>query len=350
MSNTAVITGGAGFIGCNAAARFLEKGWRVVIIDNCARKGARRNLAWLRAKNGGLVFLKEDVRRAAAMDRIFSKYADASLVLHLAGQVAVTTSVADPRADFETNALGAFNVLEAIRKACGLSPSRRGASPFLIYASTNKVYGGMEGVPVVERGGRYAYRDFKHGVPETMQLDFHSPYGCSKGTADQYVMDYHRIYGLQGVTLRQSCIYGCRQFGVEDQGWVAWFTIAAHLGKKITIYGDGKQVRDMLFIDDLLDIYEAAFKKGKAAAGKAYNIGGGPRNTMSLLELLGYLEKSLGKKIPLKFAKIRPGDQPVFISDIRKAKQDLGWQPKVPAKEGVERLSRWVSENLFLFK
>ncbi len=349
MTGTVIITGGAGFIGCNAAARFLERGAKVVVIDNLSRKGAARNLAWLKTLRGDLVFAKEDIRRAAPLRRIFEKH-PADLILHLAGQVAVTTSVAAPRNDFEVNALGTLNVLEALRETYGLSPSRRAKAPFLINASTNKVYGGMENVRIAERGGRYAYRDFPHGVPEDMQLDFHSPYGCSKGTADQYVIDYHRIYGLTAVSLRQSCIYGYRQFGIEDQGWVAWFTIAAHLGKTITIYGDGKQVRDTLFIDDLIDCYEAAYEKRKTAAGKAYNIGGGPKNTLSLLELVAFLEKDLGRKIPLKFGKTRPGDQPVYISDIRRAKRGLGWSPKVGVKKGVKLLSRWVAENRSLFK
>ena len=349
MKKTAIITGGAGFIGCNAAARFLSRGYRVVVVDNLSRNGSEANLAWLRKNHGGIVFAKQDIRDAKGLEKVFAKSAPADVVIHLAGQVAVTTSVADPRTDFDINALGTLNVLEAIRSVYALSPSRKRKAPFVIYASTNKVYGGMDDIKVVKKNGRYAYGDLKNGIPENRLLDFHSPYGCSKGAADQYVIDYGRIYGLESVAMRQSCIYGYRQFGIEDQGWVAWFTIAAHQGRKITIYGDGKQARDMLFIEDLLDAYEAAFKNRKKVSGKAYNIGGGPKNVMSLLQLLAALEKRIGKKIPLSFSGWRPGDQPVFICDVRKAKREFGWEPKISTKDGVAKLSDWVAANIKLF-
>ena len=210
-------------------------------------------------------------------------------ILHLAAQVAVTTSVTEPREDFEINALGTFNVLEAVRKAGITAP--------ILYSSTNKVYGEMTDVGVAEQNGRYGYRTLPSGVSEERSLDFHSPYGCSKGSADQYFIDYHRIYGLRTIVFRQSCIYGYRQFGAEDQGWVAWFMIASQLGRPITVFGDGKQVRDVLFIDDLLDAYDAAFAAGDRAVGKAYNIGGGPDNVLSLLELLAYIEKRQNGKL-----------------------------------------------------
>jgi CDP-paratose 2-epimerase len=259
------------------------------------------------------------------------------VVHHLAGQVAVTTSVQDPRSDFESNALGTFNVLEAVRAAKNC--------PTMLYASTNKVYGGMTDAVIVERGTRYEYRDRPEGIDERQNLDFHSPYGCSKGAGDQYVRDYARIYGLRTVVMRQSCIYGPRQFGMEDQGWVAWFTIAALLGKKITVYGDGKQIRDLLHVDDLFDAWGLAERNIDVAAGQVYNVGGGPRRTLSLLELLAMLTELLGREIPVEFADWRPGDQRVYVSDIRKARDELEWEPKTDVNSGVRRLYQWVVAN-----
>jgi CDP-paratose 2-epimerase len=254
----------------------------------------------------------------------------------------VTSSVLDPRKDFLDNALGTFNLLEAARLS--------GRLPAVLYASTNKVYGGMDDTTVREAATCYAYADLPHGVPETQPLDFHSPYGCSKGAGDQYVRDYARIYELPTVVLRQSCIYGLRQFGIEDQGWVAWFVIAALLGKPITIYGDGKQVRDVLFIEDLLDAYDAAIANIATASGQVYNIGGGPQNTLSIWAEFGpLLENLLGAKIPIARADWRPGDQRVYVSDIRKAERELGWQPKVSVEQGVRRLFSWVQTNKSLF-
>jgi CDP-paratose 2-epimerase len=263
-------------------------------------------------------------------------------VLHLAGQVAVTTSVSDPRLDFEGNALGTFNVLEAARLASIQAP--------IIFSSTNKVYGGMEEAGVVERNDRYAYADLDTGVNEQQPLDFHSPYGCSKGAADQYVRDYARIYGLETVVFRQSCIYGYRQFGVEDQGWVAWFIIAALLGRPITVYGDGKQVRDVLFIDDLLDAFDAAAANIQTCKGQVFNIGGGPANVMSLRELLDYLGERQQRPVPYEHADWRPGDQRVFVSDISKAREQLEWAPGICVKQGLDRLYDWVSSNKELFQ
>ena len=207
----------------------------------------------------------------------------------------------------------------------------------------------MEDVKIVEKDGRYSYQDLPRGIPEARYLDFHSPYGCSKGAADQYIRDYSRIFGMKTITFRQSCIYGYRQFGIEDQGWVAWFTIQAIHGRPITIYGDGKQVRDMLFIEDLLDAYEAAFDNIETTNGKIYNVGGGPRNARCLLELLQELEALSGKQIPRHFRGWRPGDQPVFICDVEKAKQDFGWEPKTSPEEGVTLLYHWIAENKALF-
>jgi CDP-paratose 2-epimerase len=334
-----LITGGAGFIGVNSAKHFAERGWNVTILDNLSRRGTEDNLRWLQSQ-ANIAFEHADVRDAEAVRRVVAKVKP-SAVLHLAAQVAVTTSVTNPREDFEINALGTFNVLEAVRLEA--------RDAFFVYASTNKVYGKMHDVPVIERNGRYEYETLTSGVPETQQLDFHSPYGCSKGVADQYTIDYSRIYGLKTVAMRQSCIYGTRQFGIEDQGWVAWFTIAAVLGKTITIYGDGKQIRDVLHVEDLARAYEAAIVNQDQVAGQAINIGGGPTNTMSLIELLAYLEDELKLKIPLKWDQWRPGDQPVFVCDLNKAKTLLDWQPNIGVRDGVKTLSRWVADNRELF-
>jgi CDP-paratose 2-epimerase len=339
------ITGGAGFIGCNAAARFIRAGHDVTLYDNLSRPGTASNLRWLRGL-GSFRLVKGDVREPKRLQRSVAAIKGLRAVLHYAGQVAVTTSVTDPRTDFEINALGTFNVLEAVRHA---SAGLRGRKPALLFASTNKVYGGMEDITVVERGGRYQYRDLPRGIPENRLLDFHSPYGCSKGAADQYVRDYARIYGMPTVVFRQSCIYGTRQFGVEDQGWVAWFTIAATLGKPITIYGDGKQVRDVLWVEDLVDAYQMALARLDRTAGQVYNIGGGHKNQMSLLELLAYLEGFLKRPVATDFGDWRPGDQPVFVCDIAKARRDFGWAPRTGVKEGVRLLQAWVRDNHRLF-
>jgi len=338
MSRHYLITGGAGFIGSNYAARLLARGQRVTVYDNFARRGAEVNVRWLeeQAPRGALRVVRGDVRDAALLTALTR---EADVVVHLAAQVAVTTSVRDPRLDFEVNALGTFNVLEAAR----LAPQ----PPIVLYASTNKVYGGMEEVPVVEEATRYRYASLPYGVPETQPLDFHSPYGCSKGAGDQYVRDYARIYGLRTVVFRQSCIYGPRQWGIEDQGWVAWFVIAALTGHPITIYGDGKQVRDVLYIDDLLDVYDAAIERIDTAAGQVYNIGGGPDRAIAIWAEFGpLLEELLGRSIPVQYGPWRPGDQRVYISDIRKAHRELGWQPRIGIREGVARLVEWVQAAL----
>ncbi|NPV77017.1 MAG: SDR family NAD(P)-dependent oxidoreductase [Anaerolineae bacterium] len=341
MSKLTLVTGGAGFIGCNYAARLLERGEKVVIYDNLSRHGAVKNLEWLHQRFGRDSFqlIQGDVREA---DRIRMAAENADAIVHLAAQVAVTTSVTNPREDFEINALGTFNVLEAARAS--------GRNPVILYASTNKVYGGMEELRVLEDDRRYHYADLPLGVSETQPLDFHSPYGCSKGAGDQYCRDYYRIYGIPTVVFRQSCIYGERQFGIEDQGWVAWFVIAALTNRQITIYGDGKQVRDILYIEDLLDAYDAAFEHVDTAAGQIFNIGGGPQNVMSIwIDFGPLLEKLLGKSIIVKRGDWRPGDQRIYVSDIRKAEQALGWTPRTPVETGIRRLFEWAKTNQFLF-
>ena len=341
MSKNYFITGGAGFIGSNYVNRLLERGEKVTIYDNLSRAGAPRNLAWLQEKFGEKAFqlVVGDVRNA---DLLTASICEAEVIIHLAAQVAVTTSVVKPREDFEINALGTFNLLEAARL--------NDRKPVVIYASTNKVYGGMEDVRVMEDTTRWHYADLPLGCPETQPLDFHSPYGCSKGTGDQYVRDYSRIYNLPTVVLRQSCIYGPRQFGVEDQGWVAWMIIAAITGRTLTIYGDGKQIRDVLYVDDLLDAYDAAITRIDTVKGQVYNLGGGPENTMSIWTEFGpMLEKLLGKHVPVARGDWRPGDQKVFVADIRKAGRELGWRPLVGVEEGVGRLFAWVKENKKIF-
>ena len=341
MSKHYLITGGAGFIGSNYVQRLLERGNQITIYDNLSRPGAALNLKWLSQghSDGAFELIVGDVRDVALLT---ATARSADVIVHLAGQVAVTTSVTHPREDFECNALGTFNVLEAARLS--------GRNPNILYASTNKVYGGMEEVRVLEKDTRYEYADYPLGMPESINLDFHSPYGCSKGTGDQYVRDYYRIYSLPTVVFRQSCIYGPRQFGIEDQGWLAWFIIAAITQRPITIYGNGKQVRDVLHVDDLLDIYDLAVAKIETTAGQVYNIGGGAQNTISVWkEFSPKLERLLGRQIPVSWSDWRPGDQPVYISDIRKAEKQLGWKPKINVDEGLQRLYQWVFENRHLF-
>ena len=337
---TILITGGAGFIGCNLAAALLRSGERVTIVDNLSRPRTDQNLAWLQGQFGqNLRFQRADIRDQAAMNGLIPGH---DAVFHLASQVAVTTSVQNPREDFEINALGTLNILEAARLAS--------APPAIFFASTNKVYGGMEEVRIVEQATRYAYADFPNGIPETQTLDFHSPYGCSKGAADQYVRDYARIYGLKTVVFRQSSIYGPRQFGVEDQGWAAHLVIAAVLGRPIAIYGDGKQVRDMLYVDDLVAAYLTALDRIDTVSGRIYNIGGGPQNTISVWAEFGpLLEQLIGRRIEVRYGDWRPGDQPVYISDIAMAERELNWQPAVAFEEGIKRLVRWVEANREVF-
>jgi len=341
MSKHYLVTGGAGFIGTNYSSRLLEGGKKVTIYDNLSRAGASNNIKWLRSIHGNESFdlVKGDLRDVPLLT---STVKDVDIIIHLAGQVAVTTSVEFPREDFEINAVGTFNLLESV-----LQSNR---NPIVLYASTNKVYGEMDSLGVFESSNHYEYTELHHGVPETYPLDFHSPYGCSKGSGDQYMRDFARIYGLPTVVFRQSTIYGPHQFGIEDQGWMAWLIIAAVTGKPITIYGDGKQVRDMLYVGDLLNAYDAAIRNIDIAAGQIYNIGGGPENVISIWKEFGpMLEGMLGRSITVEWDEWRPGDQRIYISDIRKAKNDLGWQPVIGITEGAQRLFNWIVEHRNLF-
>ena len=336
-----LITGGAGFIGCNFADHRLSLGDEVVIYDNLSRPKTDLNLDWLQANHqSGLSYIEADVRDNTSLVEAVK---GVDTVFHLAGQVAVTTSVVNPREDFEVNALGTFNVLEAVRQEA--------PNALVVFSSTNKVYGGMEDVPIIESPTRYSYQDLPEGVSEKQPLDFLSPYGCSKGSADQYVRDYARIYGVKTVVLRQSCVYGIRQFGVEDQGWIAHFCISIALDHPIIIYGDGKQVRDVLWIDDLLQAYDLVLSRADAVSGQVYNIGGGFTNTISIWKEFGTLLTELSGRNPqVLYKSWRPGDQEIYVSDIRKAQRELSWSPKVRLQDGVQRLWSWVLENINLFR
>lgn len=333
-----VITGGAGFIGSNLANRLLSAGHRVLILDNLSRPGVEQNLAWLQ----DLHRTRLEVAVADIRDRneVASAISHAHTVFHFAAQVAVTTSLADPQEDFAINAQGTLNVLEAAR--------HQAVPPRLIFTSTNKVYGGLEDLEMVRHGQRYQPKLDNvraRGIDETRPLDFHSPYGCSKGAADQYVIDYARAFGLSGVVFRMSCIYGPRQFGTEDQGWVAHFAIRAMKGQPITLYGDGMQVRDILYVDDLVDALLLAAKDAPRLAGKAFNVGGGPGNMISLLDLLDRLKAMLGHEPEFSFEDWRTGDQRYYVSDHSRFTGLTGWSPKVRAEEGIERLYRWLQQQ-----
>lgn len=333
----AIVTGGAGFLGSHVAGRVLEKGGCAVVVDNFSRRGSEANAEWLKRLGGALVLVEEDIREADAVGEVIARHRDADLVLHAAAQVAVTSSVSDPRTDLEINVIGTFNVLEAMRHT--------GARGLLVYTSTNKVYGGLEHIPIVEDLTRYRYAD-RDGIDESQPLDFHSPYACSKGGAEWYVRDYARTFGLRTAVFRNSCIYGPQQFGVEDQGWVAWFTIASLLGREVSIYGDGKQVRDLLYVDDWVDAVLAAAQNPDASGG-VFNIGGGPGQSISVWvefnELLGAV---VGRVPTVSQRDWRVGDQKVYVSDIGTARRCLSWAPRVDLKSGLCCLRDWAAANL----
>ncbi len=334
----ALVTGGAGFIGTNLSHRLAAQGRRVLILDNLSRPGGERNLAWLKARHGDLVTAQTaDVRDSRA---VVSAVQGADAVFHLAAQVAVTTSVRNPRADFEVNAAGTLNVLEALRSL--ESP------PPLVFTSTNKVYGKLADLELLERDRHYAPVDPSvagRGVGEGHPLDFYSPYGCSKGAADQYVLDYARIYGLRAVALRMSCIYGPHQSGTEDQGWVAHFLISALEGRGLTIYGNGKQVRDVLWVEDLIDAFLLAVECAGELRGRVFNIGGGPGNAVSLLELLDMMRELGVPPASVAYGAGRPGDQAWFVADTGGFEAATGWKPRMGKKDGVAALTHWLKEH-----
>jgi CDP-paratose 2-epimerase len=346
-----LVTGGAGFVGSHVAEYYAKKGDEVIVFDNLSRAEllgyetpyTRYNWNYLK-RYECIKLIKGDIRDA---EMIKERAKNADVIIHTAAQTAVTTSLEYPKTDFEVNAIGTFNVLEAARKSKN--------NPCLIFCSTNKVYGdNVNKIPVTEKEKRYEFADekYKNGIPEDFPTDLceHTPYGCSKFTGDIYVQDYAQRNKIDAAVFRMSCIHGTRQFGVEDQGWVAWFTIATLMEKPITIYGDGKQVRDVLYVTDLVNAYDLFVQKRDEIHHGVYNIGGGVENTMSLLELLHILEDLTGKRSKITFDNWRPSDQKVYISDISKVKRILGWQPEVSPKEGVGRLAKWVGENIELFE
>lgn len=334
-----LITGGAGFVGSNLAARLAGQGRRVRILDNLSRPGVDRNLEWLRRRFGDRIeFLAGDMRDALVVERAV---AGCSQVFHLAAQVAVTTSLHDPRQDFEINLLGSLNLLEAARA--------QPQPPGIIFTSTNKVYGELPGIPLREAESRYQPADdaiAKYGICENQALDFHSPYGCSKGGADQYMLDYARSLGVPAVVFRMSCIYGPGQFGTEDQGWVAHFLIRARKREPITIYGDGKQVRDILFVSDLVAAFELAERHMHRLTGRAFNIGGGSENAVSLLEFVDRISQLREARPQVEFAEWRTGDQLYYVSDTRSFRRMTGWRPRVRPNEGILRLDAWLKRAL----
>jgi CDP-paratose 2-epimerase len=333
-----LVTGGCGFIGCNLADRLANRGDRVIVLDNLTRAGVRENAQWLKSRHGERIdVVIADIREPIP---VIDAVREAGAVIHLAAQVAVTDSVADPVTDFETNARGTLNVLEAIRLHNRSAP--------LLFASTNKVYGKLIDDTQIRRADqRYEPTSLilADGISENTPLDFFSPYGCSKGTADQYVRDYARVFGLQTVVMRMSCIYGPRQFGTEDQGWIAHFLLSALRGDRLTIYGDGCQVRDALHVSDAADAWLAVLDHIALVRGRVFNLGGGPSNSISLRELIGLLEQMTKRKIAYSFADWRPGDQPWYVTDTRALSTALRWQPKIPLCEGLNSLHEWLASR-----
>lgn len=338
----ALITGGCGFVGSNLAAYLLEHGHKITVFDNLARHGASANLAWLRSfDNTEFAFLHGDIRNLSDVD-VAIRTLKPDVIFHLAGQVAMTTSMQNPRGDFEINVLGSINVLEAVRQHCPATAT--------IYASSNKVYGNLNHLDLVEAPTRYQPRAAENGVDESTAIEFHTPYGCSKGAADQYMLDYARGFGLNTVVFRHSTIYGGRQFATYDQGWVGWFCRQALELKAdptrapFTIAGDGKQVRDLLHVSDAVRCYVAAFEHIQRARGEAFNIGGGMENSLSLLELFHLLERKLGIQLSYRQIPWRQSDQKFFVADNTKARTLLAWSPQMTKEQGIATVLSWESE------
>jgi CDP-paratose 2-epimerase len=332
-----LITGGAGFIGCNIADRLAGEGHHILVYDALSRPGVERNLAWLKDRHGNrIASIVGDVRDE---DQLVRAAADAKAVFHMAAQVAVTTSLADPREDFEINLRGTLNLLDAVRARSKPVP--------VIFASTNKVYGDLGDLPFEPRGNRYEPKAFvmRRGIDECRPLDFHTPYGCSKGAADQYVLDYCRSFGIPSVVFRMSCIYGERQMGTEDQGWVAHFLIRALEGEPITIYGDGRQVRDVLDVRNAVDAYVRALDRIDEVKGHAFNLGGGPTNAISLLQLVDEIREVTGRDVELEFSDWRNGDQRWYVSDTHAAQSALGLDPPIGWRDGVAGLAQWLARE-----
>ncbi len=332
-----VITGGAGFIGASLAQRLLSQGATVILLDDFSSARVEENVTWLKAQFGERVVVERgDVHDKELVRHVVARCAG---VFHLAAQAAVSASLSDPVHDFEVNVGGTLNVLEELRQ--------RPDKPFLIYTSTNKVYGALTDLPVSEAGGRYQPMDQltrARGVGETRRLEFVSPYACSKGAADQYVLDYARTFGLPAAVFRLSCIYGPRQFGTEDQGWVAHLILQTLGRRPVTVRGDGKQVRDLLYVDDLIDAFMIAARDMTRLCGRAFNLGGGPHNTMSLLEMVAAIEELHGRRPELRFCEWRPGEQRYYASDTRAFRLATSWEPQIGVQAGVARLYHWLLE------
>ena len=337
-----LVTGGCGFLGSNLAAHGIAQGHEITIFDNLYREGSRQNLAWLR-EQGSFRFVHGDIRNSNDVMRAVQSSMP-ERIFHLAGQVAMTTSIADPRMDFEVNALGTLNLLEAVRQQ---TPEAG-----IIYSSTNKVYGDLEQFQYVEERLRFRCIDYPRGFAENTQLDFHSPYGCSKGAADQYLMDYHRIFGLRTVVFRHSSMYGGRQFATYDQGWIGWFcqmaaeTEAGQRSEPFTISGTGKQVRDVLHAEDMISLYYSASSKLELVQGRAFNIGGGIENSLSLLELFAILEAEIGCSLDYRRLPARESDQRFFVADLDSIQEAIGWTPRVSSEDGVLRMLSWIRDQM----
>ena len=332
-----LVTGGAGFIGCNVVRRVVAEGTHVTVLDNLSRLYSSSNAERLQAELGdGVRVIAGDVRDASV---VASAASGVGAIIHLAGQTAVTRSIVDPVGDFLDNCTGTLNVLEAARRCAD--------PPVVLYASTNKVYGALDAVEIVEEHDHYRFAALPRGVDETQPLDFASPYACSKGAGEQYVRDYTRTYGVPTVVFRQSCIYGPHQLGVEDHGWLAWFLLAARTGSPMTIYGDGKQVRDLLFVDDLIDCYAAALAAIDVTAGQIYNVGGGAANSVSVWwQLQPLLEAAIGHELSHPtFGPWRLGDQRIFFADTSKAARDFGWRPTTTPEVGLRRMVEWLNDR-----
>jgi CDP-paratose 2-epimerase len=333
-----LITGGAGFIGCNIANRLAEEGHEILVYDALSRPGVENNLAWLKERHPGLISsVVADIRDE---DELARAAREAKAVFHMAAQVAVTTSMVDPREDFEINIRGTLNLLDALRLKADRTP--------IVFASTNKVYGDLADIDFALEGERYVPQDRtvrEHGIGETRPLDFHTPYGCSKGAADQYVLDYARSFGIPAAVVRMSCIYGVRQMGTEDQGWVAHFLIRALEGQPITLYGDGCQVRDIMDVRNAVEAYVKAWEQIEQVSGRAFNLGGGPDNAVSLRELLAYMGEMLGREVDVRFDDWRAGDQRYFVADTRRIREALPLSPAIPWREGVATLAEWLRES-----
>lgn len=332
------VIGGAGFIGSHLARKYFSEKNDVIIIDDLSRKLTKYNLKFIDKK---IKFIKLDISKKKNFNILKKIFKNIDIIFHCAAQVAVTTSLVDPLRDFEINMIGSMNVLEAVRNS--------NPKAIIFFSSTNKVYGDLENIQLKEYVKNYEFTKIR-GINENYPLDFHTPYGCSKGAADQYFLDYARYYGIRTVVFRKSCVYGTHQYGVEDQGWLSWFAIAGMIGKKITVYGNGKQVRDVLYIDDLINAYQLAENKIHLTAGHVFNIGGGYDNRISVINAIDKISRQTNRQVKIRYEKVREGDQKIYISDNTKAEKYFGWKPKVNIDTGFLNMVNWIRKNKSIFK